>query len=97
MASALGALHAKGQHDRQLALDILKPNVESSQYVMGSWYFEAPNAWDGQDAAMAGRKALGSNSTGTFMPYWARLDGQISMEPAEDNQVYPEAFYTVPA
>ncbi|WP_152045354.1 methyl-accepting chemotaxis protein [Aureimonas psammosilenae] len=97
MASALGALHAKGQHDRQLALDILKPNVESSQYVMGSWYFEAPNAWDGQDTTMAGRKDLGSNSTGTFMPYWARLDGQVSMEPAEDNQVYPEAFYTVPA
>ncbi|WP_161992622.1 PDC sensor domain-containing protein, partial [Aureimonas leprariae] len=97
MTSALAALHAKGARDRQLVLDVLKPNVESSDYVMGSWYFEAPNAWDGQDSAMAGQKALGSNSTGTFMPYWARIDGNISMEPAEDNQVYPEAFYTAPA
>ncbi|KQT60694.1 MULTISPECIES: methyl-accepting chemotaxis protein [unclassified Aureimonas] len=96
MASALAAVHARGVTDRQTALDILRPNVESSDYVMGSWFFEAPGAWDAKGGEMAGKKALGSSSTGSFMPYWARVDGQIGMEPAEDGQVYPEAFYTAP-
>ncbi|PZQ64327.1 MAG: chemotaxis protein [Phenylobacterium zucineum] len=93
MASTIASVHEAGMRDRTALVDILKRNVTSSDLVMGSWYFAAPNAWDGQDAAFAGRRDVGANSTGNFMPYIARQGGSISMEPPENKDVYDEEFY----
>ncbi|WP_374469414.1 methyl-accepting chemotaxis protein [Phenylobacterium sp.] len=97
MASAVGAAHEHGVRDRATVMAMLKPALDSSSLVMGSWFFAAPNAFDGRDAEFAGQKALGSNSTGSFEPYWARVDGQVTIEPPEDTQVFGEPFYQLAA
>ncbi len=93
MASAISTTHKLGGRDRGAVVELLKPNALSSDLVMGSWFFAAPNAWDGQDVANAGRKDLGSNSTGNFMPYLARDGETLTIEPPENADVYDEEFY----
>ncbi len=95
MAASIAAAHEAGIRDRATIMAMVKPNVMSSDLVMGAWFFAAPDAFDGQDAANVGRKDLGSNSSGAFEPYWARTEGQINMEPPENNQVFGEEFYTL--
>jgi len=93
MVSAISTNHKLGARDRSAVIELLKPNALSSDLVMGSWFFAAPNAWDGQDGANIGRKDLGSNSTGNFMPYLARHGETLNMEPPENADVYPLEFY----
>jgi methyl-accepting chemotaxis protein len=97
MASAIGAAHEHGVRDRATVLSMLKPALGTSELVMGSWFFAAPDAFDGRDADFAGQKALGSNSTGSFEPYWAKVDGQVTIEPPEDSQVFGEPFFQLSA
>ena len=97
MANAIGAAHEHGVRDRATVMAMLKPALGSSKLVMGSWFFAAPNAFDGKDASFAGQTALGSNSSGSFEPYWAKLDGKINMEPPEDAQIFGEPFYQLAA
>ena len=97
MAEAIGAAHAGGVRDRALVMAMLKPNLDASPLVMGSWFFAAPEAFDGRDAEFVGRADLGSNSSGRFEAYWARVDGADIMEPPEDADVFDEAFYTLSA
>ncbi len=93
MAASISAAHEAGIRDRATIVSLLKPNALSSDLVMGSWFFSAPDAWDGRSAEFAGQTALGSNSTGAFMPYLAQAKGVISIEPPEDSKVYGEEFY----
>jgi len=97
MAEAIGAAHAGGLRDRAVVMSMVKPNLDASPLVMGSWFFAAPDAFDGRDAEFAGRTDLGSNSAGRFEAYWARVDGADIMEPPEDAQVFGETFYTLSA
>ncbi|CAN7493133.1 methyl-accepting chemotaxis protein [Phenylobacterium sp. LjRoot219] len=97
MAGAIGAAHENGLRDRATVVAMLKPNLNVSPLVMGSWFFAAPDAFDGQDAAFAGRRELGSNSAGRFETYWARVGDAITLEPPEDAAVFGEAFYTLAA
>ena len=95
MANAIGQAHERGLRDRAAVMAMLKPNLDVSPLTMGSWFFAAPNAFDGQDAAFAGQKALGSNSQGRFEPYWAHAGGETIMEPPEDGDLFGEPFYTL--
>jgi methyl-accepting chemotaxis protein len=97
MAHAIGAAHAHGVRDRETIMSMLKPALGNSDLLMGSWFFAAPDAFDGRDAEFRGQKALGSNANGRFEPYWAKVDGQITMEPPEDAQVFGEPFYQLAA
>src|SRR5687768_6246236 len=50
MASTIGAAHENRLRDRAAVMAMLKPNLDVSQLVMGSWCFAAPDAFDGQDS-----------------------------------------------
>jgi methyl-accepting chemotaxis protein len=97
MASAIAKTHERGERDRAAVVELLKPNASASDLVMGSWFFSAPGAWDGRDSEMVGRTDLGSNSSGAFMPYVARSDGRLAIEPPEDSAVYGQEFYELAA
>jgi methyl-accepting chemotaxis protein len=97
MANAIGEAHEHGLRDRASVMAMLKPNLKISKLVMASWFFAAPDSFDGQDAAFVGRKDLGSNSQGRFEPYWAQSNGAVVMEPPEDADVFDEPFYTLAA
>jgi len=97
MANAIGQAHEHGLRDRTAVMAMLKPNLGISKLVMGSWFFAAPDAFDGQDAAFKGRKDLGSNSNGRFEPYWARANGGTIMEPPEDADIFGASFYALAA
>ena len=91
MAASLSTLHQSGNRDRGTAMGILKPNIEASPMILGSWFFAEPNGFDGQDAAMTGHVA--SNGSGAFMPYWVRENGAISMQPNKEAGVYTASYY----
>lgn len=97
MAEAIASYHQSGGRDRLTVLEMLKPNLKSSKVVFGSWVFTAPNAWDGLDSLEMGKTARGANSSGHFMPYFAQPGGKVVLEPAEDQNVYNEEFYTASA
>jgi len=98
MANAIGEAHAHGLRDRATVMAMLKPNLEVSKLVLGSWFFAAPNAFDGQDAAFVGRADMGSNSNGRFEPYWAHpTKDKVVMEPPEDADVFGAPFYALAA
>ncbi|MDP2227117.1 MAG: cache domain-containing protein, partial [Moraxellaceae bacterium] len=97
MAKAIGALHERGMLDRALVTQIARENAGASPLVMGSWFFAAPDAWDGLDAEFAGMTDTGSNAQGRLEPYWARVDGQLILEPPADELVFTEPFFRLSA
>jgi len=97
MAKSIAAAHEGGVRDRATIMQIARANLDASELVVGSWYFAAPDAFDGRDAEMTGNRALGSNANGRFEPYWAKSNGQVIMEPPEDDQVFTADFYRLAA
>jgi methyl-accepting chemotaxis protein len=97
MAEDIAAYHSSGSRDRSTVLNTLRPRLDGSPLILGSWFFAAPDAWDGQDAVNAGKTANGANANGRLMPYFARPDGEVVLEPLEDAAVYGEEFYKSPA
>jgi methyl-accepting chemotaxis protein len=97
MAGAIAAAHESGVQDRATIMQIARSNLESSDLVMGSWFFAAPEAFDGRDAEFVGQRDLGSNTNGRFEPYWAKSDEAVIMEPPEDDQVFTSDFYRLAA
>ncbi|WP_380873995.1 methyl-accepting chemotaxis protein [Sphingomonas sp. DBB INV C78] len=91
MAASLTALHQSGNRDRNLAMSVLKPNVNASPMVLGSWFFAEPNGYDGQDANMTAHS--GSRADGAFMPYWIKQDGGVAMQPNTETGVYSADYY----
>ncbi|MFP5448410.1 MAG: methyl-accepting chemotaxis protein [Alphaproteobacteria bacterium] len=97
MARAIGALHEGGVRDRAMVTEIARTNAEASPLVMGSWFFAAPDAWDGLDAEFVGMTETGSNAQGRLEPYWARVDGKLLLEPPADELVFSEPFFRLSA
>jgi methyl-accepting chemotaxis protein len=97
MARAIGALHEGGVRDRAVVTEIARTNAEASPLVMGSWFFAAPDAWDGLDAEFVGMTETGSNAQGRLEPYWARVDGKLLLEPPADELVFSEPFFRLSA
>ena len=96
LAASIGAAHQAGVRDRQTIMAMLKPGATATPVTLGSWFIAAPNAFDGQDAAMAGRAGTGSNKAGNFTPYWVNAgDGQLTMEPLNTGNDYNEPYYTI--
>jgi methyl-accepting chemotaxis protein len=97
MASAIGALHEGGVRDRAVVTQIARDNAAASPLVMGSWFFAAPDAWDGRDAEFMGQTETGSNAQGRLEPYWANADGELILEPPADELVFGEPFFRLSA
>ncbi|MGY3857507.1 methyl-accepting chemotaxis protein [Aeromonas intestinalis] len=58
--------------DRQQATDLLKAQLALEPQLYGAFAGFEPGGFDGQDALFAGQTALGSDSTGRFVPYFYR-------------------------
>ncbi|MEG3175610.1 methyl-accepting chemotaxis protein [Sphingomonas sp. RB3P16] len=89
MVESLSTLHQSGVRDRDIAMSVLKPNVEASPLALASWFLEEPLGFDGKAAP----GHLGSRPNGAFMPYWIKRDGQIKMEPNMDPGLYSADYY----
>ncbi len=94
IAEVIGTAHEAGIRDRTAIMAMLKPAATATPLVMGSWFIAAPGAFDGRDAALAGRKDLGSNSAGNFLPYWVNDGGTITMQPLDTGVDYDQPYYT---
>ncbi|GAA0399524.1 methyl-accepting chemotaxis protein [Brevundimonas terrae] len=94
MAEMIGKAHESGLRDRAMVMAMMKPAASATPLVMGSWFIAAPNAFDGRDAALAGRLDLGSSSAGNFLPYWVNDGGTITMQPLDTGSDYEQPYYT---
>lgn len=68
--------------DRKNLTALLKPMVERNAMAFGSWFTEAPGAFDGQGDAYRDNLEAGSNPAGEFQPYWIREDGKLKLTAA---------------
>ena len=96
MAVSIGAAHQAGMTDRATVVQMLKPNAESSDMVLGSWFMAEPNGFDGKDAELAGNTALGSNKAGNFQPYWVHDGDKVIFQPLDQGDEYSQPYYAVP-
>jgi methyl-accepting chemotaxis protein len=95
MAVSIGAAHEAGLRDRPTVVGMLKPNAESSEFVLGSWFIALPNSFDGKDAEMVGQTALGANSKGAFSPYWVHDGGRVIFQPLDSSDDYAQPYFAV--
>ena len=96
MAEMIGKAHESGLRDRAAVMAMLKPGATATPLVMGSWFIAAPGAFDGRDAALAGRTDLGANAAGNFLPYWVNDGGTITMQPLNAGNDYEQPYFTQP-
>ncbi|MET3664836.1 methyl-accepting chemotaxis protein [Caulobacter sp. 1776] len=94
MAVSIGAAHEAGMTDRATVVGMLKPNAESSDMVLGSWFMAKD--FDGKDAEFAGKVETGSNKAGAFTPYWVHDGAKVIFEPLNGTDDFAEAYFTVP-
>jgi methyl-accepting chemotaxis protein len=94
MAVSIGAAHEAGMTDRATVVGMLKPNAESSDMVLGSWFMGKD--FDGKDAEFAGNTASGSNKAGAFTPYWVHDGGKVVFQPLDGGNDFGEPFFAIP-
>ncbi|WP_081177621.1 methyl-accepting chemotaxis protein [Rhizobium rhizosphaerae] len=96
MAGVIGRAHETKALDRTGVLAILKANLEQHPNAFGSWFLEAPNAFDGRKAEMKGQEASGGNKDGDFAPYWSKSQkGELIF--STFGAKYNEEWYSVAA
>ncbi|WP_244603647.1 ATP-binding protein [Methanococcoides sp. AM1] len=74
--------------DREEINLILKEILVKNPELIGTYVCFEPDAYDGRDSEYA--NTTGHDSTGRFIPYWNKLDGNISLDPLKD---YEELDY----
>jgi len=77
---------------RQEANAMLYNLLEEHPHLLGTYVAYEPNAFDGQDEMYI--NAAGHDSTGRFIPYWNKIDGDIELEPLLDYENLD--YYQVP-
>ena len=93
LAASLGAAHEAGLRDRSVAVEMARPTAALSSIVLDSWFMISPDAWDGQDAAMAATGAPVANDAGNLAPFWVRrADGSIISEPTQSSDFTEDYF-----
>ncbi|OEC32539.1 methyl-accepting chemotaxis protein [Pseudomonas cuatrocienegasensis] len=70
---------------REHVVNMLKRVIETNSSLTGAYMGWETNAVDGLDADYAGRKEVGSNTSGRFLPWWFRgPDGTIGLGTIDD-------------
>ncbi|MCS5500579.1 methyl-accepting chemotaxis protein [Lysinibacillus sp. A4] len=92
VASNLQTMVANHKGDRDLANEMLKQLLEQNDTFLGVWTIWEPNAFDGQDAHFANLK--GHDTSGRFLPYWARSNKGVTLAPLEDYET--SDYYVLP-
>lgn len=91
-ANTLGTMHENGTIDRPSMIAALKTNLVTNERLFGSWFAEAPAAFDGRGPDIRNDKALATNSDGEFTPYWTRDPlGAFQLQTFDVN--YTEEWY----
>ncbi len=91
-AGIIGNGHHAKSLDRAALITVLKANVEQNAFAFGSWYVEAPKAFDGQKDEVAGKTELGANANGILAPYWTKQsNGSIAISTFGED--YSAAWY----
>lgn len=79
MSKAMEGMVAAGKADRALTMAMLRQVLDVDGNVLGVWTCWEPDAFDGKDSAYAGKPA--HDSSGRFIPYFARSNGKVIVEP----------------
>ena len=83
LAQALGHAKEEGRTlSREDVSALLHGLLARNPSFLGTYTLWEPDAFDGQDAAHAGKP--GHDATGRFIPYWNRASGQVQVEPLAD-------------
>ena len=69
--------HNAGFLDRRTTRSLLKVNAERLDLAFGSWFAEAPDAFDGRSKNFHGDDSLVTKD-GSFNIYWTKTDGVLS-------------------
>ena len=93
LATAFGTMVAGGKADRSVADSVLKATLIANPQVIGVWTAWEPNAFDGADAAHAGK--AGTDASGRFIPYWNRGSGAPALEALKDYETPGAGDYYV--
>lgn len=91
LAASIEGMKANNSASRGAVNDMLKGTLEKNPEFLGIWTCWEPNAFDGEDAAFAGKP--GYDSTGRFIPYWVRENEKIKIEPLHNYDVPGEGDY----
>lgn len=83
LANALGGIKAGGEIPNRSALgEMLKMVLDRNAGLVGVWTCWEPNALDGKDRQFA--DSTGHDHTGRYIPYYARSNGKIVLDPLVD-------------
>lgn len=85
----------QGSNNREAVIAMLEKVVEDNDTVFGAYTLWEPNAFDGNDAAYAGKP--GYDNTGRFIPYVVRGDAGVYVEALKDyEQEGAGDYYQIP-
>lgn len=75
----------------KILINVLKDNPQ----FIATWTLWEPNALDGRDAEFVDK--LGSDSTGRFIPYWSKKNGEVHLEPLVNYEAQGAGdYYLIP-
>ncbi|MEI7028235.1 methyl-accepting chemotaxis protein [Paenibacillus sp. y28] len=83
----------RGNPDREHVVDLLKRLLADNTEVLGVYTSWEPDAFDKKDRAFVNR-TVHDDGTGRFIPYVARLGGEVVVEPLKDYE--SSDYYTMP-
>ena len=81
LAQSLEGMKKRGVPPRDMVDGILKNVLEQNPSFIGAWTCWEPNALDGRDQDFI--NAVGHDSTGRYVPYWNRVEGEVDIEPLQ--------------
>lgn len=83
LANTLEGILASGEvPDRSVLGEMLKKVLDRNTGLLGVWTCWEPNALDGKDSQYA--NSPGHDGTGRYIPYYARSQGKIVLDPLVD-------------
>ena len=97
LAQTMEGMKIKGIPPRYMINGMLRNVLEQYPYFIAVWTCWEPNALDDRDQDFI--NAIGHDITGRYIPYWNRLEGEISVQPLQeynDTKTSRGDYYQVP-
>lgn len=95
LAQAMEGMKKKGVPPRFMINGMLRNVLEQYPNFVGVWTCWEPNALDDRDQDFV--NAIGHDTTGRFIPYWSRLEGELSVMPLNEYDVPGKGdYYLIP-
>lgn len=95
LAQSMEGMKKKGVPPRFMINGMLRNVLEQYPNFVAVWTCWEPNALDDRDQDFV--NAIGHDTTGRFIPYWSRLEGELSVMPLNEYDVPGKGdYYLVP-